>query len=102
MTEFEFLEIIEAVCKHPGLYVPTGSFYEAVSFFEGYGSGAEVGDKAYHSALTPFLRWLTPKLAPKEKIIDWVTFRECYSTDAHAFENLSLMYREYLAQKSPE
>ncbi len=38
MTERGFLEYIEALCKHPEMYTPTGSFYEVVSFLEGFGA----------------------------------------------------------------
>ena len=96
MTELEFLEIVEALCKHPGLYTPTASFYEAASFLEGFGIGADVGPRQFHSAMTPFLIWLAHQLKTGEKIIEWTKFRERFSNDQEAFDNLLHLYSEYV------
>lgn len=96
MTEMEFLEVIEAACLHPGLYTPTGSFFETVSFLEGYGVGGGVGGGSYHSVFTPFLKWVTREFDVNEVIIDWPTFRRRFSTDSDAFANLQLLYDKYL------
>jgi hypothetical protein len=94
--EKEFLETVEAVCKHSGLYTPTGSFFEGVSFLEGFGIGANVGGGEYHSKLTPFCKWLVTKFESKKLIIHWNEFRERFSSDLEAFENLSVLYKEYI------
>ena len=95
MTEKEFLEVIEASCNHPGLYTATGSFYEVVSFLEGYGIAADVGNNSYHSALTPFLKLIVEKFKIQEVIINWKEFRELFSSDSEAFQNLPILYKEY-------
>ena len=37
MEHIEFVEIIESLCKRPKLSTPTGTFFEVVSFLEGFG-----------------------------------------------------------------
>ena len=96
MTERDFLEIVEALCKHPGMYTATASFYEAASFLEGFGIGADVGPRQFHSAMTPFLIWLAHRLKTGEVIIQWTDFRERFVSDQEAFDNLLHLYREYL------
>ena len=96
MTERDFLKYIEALCKRPKMYTPTGSFYEMVSFLEGYGAGANVGEGAYHSSLTPFLKWAVKKFGIQELIIDWKEFRQLFSSDSEALSNLPTLYEEYL------
>ncbi len=85
MTERDFLEIVEALCKHPGLSTPTASFYEAASFLEGFDIGADVDPRQYHSAMTPFLTWLAHRLKTGEIIIEWTDFRERFTSDPGSF-----------------
>lgn len=96
MTEIEFIEDVSGVCKHPGMYTPTGTFFEAVSYLEGYGKGHGVA-KFSHSVFTPFLRWYSNNLGQKtiEIPIRWVTFRKLFSSDEEALEKLSVLYEEY-------
>jgi hypothetical protein len=96
MNEKDFFEIVEALCKRPKMYTPTGSFFEGVSFLEGYGVGANVGETTYHSAFTPFNKWLIKKFGIKKVMIGWDEFREMFSSDTEALENLSLLYKEYV------
>jgi hypothetical protein len=96
MTEKEFVEIVEAACKHPGLYTPNGTFYEAISFIEGFGVGAKVEDHISHLALTPFMRWLIKKWEWKSVVLQWTEFRDQFSSDSEAFHNFLSLYKEYV------
>jgi hypothetical protein len=97
MTEHDFLEVVEAVCKRPGLYTPTGSFYEIASFLEGFGVGADIGaPRTTHSAMTPFLIWLANRLKTGDIFLEWTEFRERFSSDLEALENVLHLYREFV------
>jgi hypothetical protein len=98
MTENNFCEIAEAVCKHPEMYTPTGSFYEVISFLEGYGNGANVGENTFHSTFTPFHKWLLAKQVVNQSIHVWGDFRKHYSSDSEALDNFVNLYREYVQQ----
>ena len=98
MTKRDFLEYVEAICKRPKMYTPNGSFYEVVSFLEGYSTGANVGEFAYHSAFTPFMKWTIKKFGIQEIIIDWKEFRELFSSEQDALNNLPILYKEYVEQ----
>lgn len=99
MTEIDFYDIIKATCLHPSLYTPTGSFFEAVSYLEGFGVGANVDNMSYHSKLTPFLKWVTKKFEVEEVIIDWPKFRQRFSTDSDTFVGLQNLYLEYISEQ---
>lgn len=97
MTDNEFLEVIQAVCKRPKMYTATGSFFEAVSFLEGFGCGKGVGDKPYHSSLTPFLRWFAGRIKGERQFpLHWVEVRDQFSSDREACEALPVLYQAYL------
>ncbi len=95
MSETEFVEDVEAICKRPNMYTPTGTFYEAVSFLEGYGKGHNVGNKTYHCIFTPFLKWIVKKLniqdADYGTIIDWQRFQALFSSEEEAFKQLPIL-----------
>jgi hypothetical protein len=95
MTEKEFLEFIEATCKRPKMYTPTGSFYEVVSFLEGFGVAANVGNKNYHSVFTPFRQWVAKKYKIDEVVFDWKSFQDMYSSESEALKNLPVLYKEF-------
>jgi len=59
MTEIEFAEQIEAVCRRPKMYTPNGTFFENYCFLDGLGIGA-LENRYSNSAFTPFLNWLAP------------------------------------------
>jgi hypothetical protein len=100
MKEKDFLEVVEAVCRRPGLYTPTGSFYESASFLEGYAIGADVhGNTRPHSSFTPFLKWLIPVFQIDDVIMQWPEFRERFSSDAEALENLLVLYARYVNER---
>lgn len=102
MTEEEFIEDIEALCNGNSPVTPTGTFFEVVSYLEGYGKGQSVV-KNSHSVFTPFLRWFSEnKLGWKssEIPIRWVAFRELFSSDEEALESLPILYKEYVDSKS--
>jgi hypothetical protein len=96
MTENEFLDVVELTSVHPGLYTPTGSFFEFVGFLEGFGSGAKVNVGNYHSVFTPFHQWLVQKFDSKDVIVSWVEFRSNYDSDDDALRNFVLLYGEYV------
>jgi hypothetical protein len=102
MTEEEFIEDIKALCNGDSPVTPTGTFLEVVSYLEGFGKGRAVV-KYSHSVFTPFLRWFSEnKLGwkPSEIPIRWFAFRELFSSDKDALENLSILYEEYVCSKS--
>lgn len=80
------------------MYTVTGSFFEVVSFLEGYGAGANVGEKGYHSAFSPFLKWAAKRFEIQDVIINWTQFRELFFSDLEAQNNLPILYKEYLEQ----
>ena len=95
MTEKDFLSFLGAVLERPKLYTPTGTFYEIISYLEGYGGGGVVGKHASHSVFTPFLFWFGKKEGYKS-IVDWKQFRETFSSDTEALENFQNLYTEYV------
>lgn len=95
MTEIDFFEIVEALCKRPKMYTMTGSFNEITAFLEGYGAGANVGEKSYHSAFTPFFKWIAEKFNLPEIIIGWDKFQAVFSCDDVPLKNLPILYKEY-------
>lgn len=99
MSEPEFLEVIEALCKRPKLYTPTGTFGEVVSFLEGYGNGAWVGgaERRYHSVFTPFFRWLAGRQNRDPQFpLTWSELQELFLTDDDAFVKFPKLYEEYV------
>ncbi len=97
MSETEFLEIIRAICKRPTMYTATGTFFEAVSFLEGFSSGKDVGDTAYHSSFTPFLKWLGGRTKGDSQFpLSWIEVRNQFSSDAQACEKLPKLYQSFL------
>ncbi|MEP6924018.1 MAG: hypothetical protein ABI954_06115 [Pyrinomonadaceae bacterium] len=95
MTEKDFFEYVEAVCKRPKMYTPTGSFYEVAGFLEGYSAGAGVGGHIYHFRSTQFRKWVIKKFKIQKTIIDWKEFRELFSSDLEALNNLPILYKEF-------
>lgn len=95
MTEIKFLEYIEAICKRPKMYTPTGTFYEAVSFLEGFGSQVGIENNAYHSVFTPFRHWVAEKNKIGKIRFDWEDIRKMYFSDSEALKNLPILYKEF-------
>lgn len=102
MSENEFVEFVEAVCNRPKMYSPTGTFYEVVSFLEGYAAGANVGNLGYHFVLSPFRKWVAQKFQIRSEIIDWNEFRGLFTTDSEAMRNLLVLYKEYVTASDIE
>jgi hypothetical protein len=98
MTEERFSKIILAICADDSPVTPTGTFFEIVSYLEGYGKGSALAENS-HSVFAPFLRWFSEKKL-KQKSLDipirWFQFRELYFSDKEALENLSTLYKEYV------
>ena len=97
MTEGEFIEDVSGVCKNPAMYTPTGTFFEAVSYLEGYGKAHGVV-KFSHSIFTPFLRWICKKFKtePSNSSAMWNDFRGLFPSDNEALKNLPTLYEEYV------
>ncbi len=96
MTEKEFLDFINALCKHPKMYTATSTFNEVTAYLEGFGSCADVGKNSYHSAFTLFHLWMVKKIERSEVIINWNDFREMFTSDSEALYNLPILYEEYV------
>jgi hypothetical protein len=104
MTEKEFSEDVSALCNGDSPVTPTGTFLEIVSYLEGYGNGRAVV-KNSHSVFTPFLRWFSENKLGQRRLeipIRWFQFRELYSSDAEALENLSTLYKKYVESSTPQ
>jgi len=95
MSEAEFSEFIEAICKRPKMYTPTGSFYEVVSFLEGFGAKMNVGNNSYHSVFTLFRQWVARKYKIEEVTFNWKDFQEMFSSELESLKNLPVLYKEY-------
>lgn len=95
MTEFEFVEVVNAVCGRPTMYTKSGDFYEVISFLEGYAVGANVGDISSHSKFTPFFRWLEKKSQFKKVELNWDIYRGYFDSDRDALDKLSSFYSKY-------
>ena len=98
MNEREFSEIVKALCKHPTIYTPNGTFSEVSIFLEGFALGAQVGGlkhRAYHSKFSPFFQWLAARQGQQYVGGGWKNFRDSYSSEAAALTELAEMYREY-------
>jgi hypothetical protein len=101
MTEEEFLEVVMALCNGDSPVTVTGTFFEVVCYLEDYGKGRAL--VRAHSVFTPFLQWFSEnKLGwkPREMPIRWFQFRELYSSDLEALDNLSVLYEEYVRSKN--
>jgi hypothetical protein len=98
MTENDFYEYVEAICKRPKMYTPTGSFYEVVSFLEGFGAAGIEGPHCYHSVFTPFCKWIVTKFSLNDEIVDWKQIRALFASDSEALNQLPILYKEYLEQ----
>jgi hypothetical protein len=97
MTEVEFFEYVEAVCKRPAMYTPTGAFFEAASFLEGLGNGLGVGGYPSHMSFTPFWSWFGNKMGiGNHYSFSWREFREQFPSDSEAFESLVSLYGEFV------
>lgn len=97
MTEKEFSKVVTALCNGDSPVTVTGSFFEVVSYLEGYGKGMTIV-KNSHSVFTPFLQWFSKNKLGKElrEVIRWFQFRELYSSDEEALEKFSTLYEEYV------
>lgn len=93
MTEKEFGKVVTALCNGDSPVTVSGAFFEVVCYLEGYGKGMAVV-KNFHSVFTPFLQWFS-----KNKLdipIQWIAFRNLFSSDDEALEKLSTLYNEYV------
>lgn len=100
MTENEFLEIVVALCKRPKMYTPSGTFFEVVSFLDGFGIAAHVRPEKDppHSTFPPFFDWLDNNLDHPPDIRNWDDFLRTFGPDANATEHLQRLYGEYVSE----
>jgi hypothetical protein len=96
-TEKEFLDYFVAVCKRPKMYTPGGTFNEVVSYLAGYALGADLRGNVHHWALIPFQQWIRKRLA-LDPAADWKAFRDLFSSDDEAVNNLNKLYQEYIQE----
>jgi hypothetical protein len=96
MSENEFLEYIIAICKRPKMYTATASFYETISYLDGFAAGANVGENLHHSKFVPFHLWLVKKFGRNDIIINWNDYREMFDSEIEALKNLPILYKEYV------
>jgi len=100
MTEIEFAEQIEAVCRRPKMYTPNGTFFENYCFLDGLGIGA-LENRYSHSAFTPFLNWLAPPDEHGRTMpISVHEFREQFSSDEEALTKFAALFRQYVESKT--
>ncbi len=50
--------MLKRYVTRPRMYTATGSFNEVYSFLEGYGAGANVGERSYRSVFTHLWKWV--------------------------------------------
>jgi len=99
MTELEFSELVYYICKRPRMYTPTGTFYECVCFIEGLASGYLNPGRygfAGHSRMRPFIDWICEKRNKDNRRFWWPDFRELFDSDEEAFQELPILYKEYV------
>ena len=100
MTKKEFADVMEAVCQRPGMYTPNGTFFEIFSFLDGYGI-ANLENRSYHSAFTPFLNWLAePDEKGRRFPISLHKFKAQFSSDDEALREFSILFRKYVETES--
>jgi hypothetical protein len=87
-----FVDVVEAVCKHPQMYTMNGTFAEVTAYLEGY---TTADSKNSRRELHGFNRWLSAKLGYPSHVVSWVYLHETYPDDAQALKELSRLYREY-------
>lgn len=98
MTEEQFAENVEAVCRRPQMYTVSGTFGEAVSFLDGFGLGSNL-ETGTHSIWTPFCRWLADSRGNPSGLVTMVEFRTWYENDETALRELSRLYREFAVMR---
>ena len=99
MTEVEFAEDIEAVCRRPKLYTPNGTFFEIYSFLDGFGIGS-LENRGSHSSFTPFLNWLAELDEQGRNLpVSLHKFREQFSSDQEALTTFASLFRQYVESK---
>lgn len=102
MTEIEFAEEIEAVCRRPKMYTPNGTFFENYCFLDGLGIGA-LENRYSHSSFTPFLNWLAePDDRGRRFPISLHKFREQFSSGDEALTEFALLFRQYVESKNKQ
>lgn len=99
MTEFEFAEDVEAVCKRPKMYTVNGTFFEIYSFLDGLGIGA-LENRHSHSAFTPFRDWLAePDEHGRKMPISLHEFRGQFASDEEALNKFASLFWQYVESK---
>ena len=100
-----FQDIIEAVCKRPKMYTPTGSFFEVVSLLDGHGARMRIND--YHCFFTPFLKWAARRFANSDSCpldwndyypLDWKEYLAYFSSESDATKQFPIFFNEYVKE----
>ncbi|MBK7706071.1 MAG: hypothetical protein IPN69_18695 [Acidobacteria bacterium] len=95
MTEKQFIEIVEAVCRRPRMYTVNGTFEEVVCFLDGFGLGSDLATGQTHSIWTNFGKWLANTRGIANGPIMMSEFRGWYENDERALAELIRFYQEY-------
>ena len=104
------LSFVEAVCRRPTMYTPTGSFLEVVSFLHGFycGMGSHNLDPDLHAYANDewslFVDWLGVRLRGEgdEPCETFRTFRRSFSDPENGLSQMAAAYRLYRAGKAPQ
>ena len=100
MTEAEFAEQVEAVCRRPRMYTPNGTFFENYCLLDGLGIGA-LENRSSHSAFTPFLNWLAqPDELGRTFPISLHEFRGRFTSDEEALLEFASLYIQYVESRT--
>ncbi|MCC6329149.1 MAG: hypothetical protein IT174_11575 [Acidobacteria bacterium] len=96
MTEIEFAEDVQTICKRPKMYSPNGTFFEIYCFLDGFGIGV-MEKRCSHSAFTPFRNWLAEANERGHKFpISLHKFRDQFSSDEKALTEFASLFRKYV------
>lgn len=90
-------ELVDAICKHPGMFTPGGTFGEAASWLQGYSSGLNRVEPDMASDWYEFLEWLPQRLNYPSNFIWHFILKSRYPEDEIALEQLTSLYAEYLS-----
>jgi hypothetical protein len=98
ITKFQmtFADVIEAVCKYPGMYTMNGTFGEALALLDGYANGARLGKKGRSSSVfNPYAKWLQLRMGGPTEGDFWRHFVHSFPDEHTALREFSRLWREF-------
>ena len=86
-------DVVENLCKRPGMYTMGGSFNEVIAFLEGYTTANRPNGSRleWHG----FNRWTAERCGYQSHIVAAKYLREKFPDDRDALANLATFYRQY-------